>query len=320
MRKRVVFTIRISKKSPKKEKRIMTFSLYANLFFVIVELFMAVYTSSQTVLLDAVYDGIEFFMLLPSIFLIPLLYRSSNEKYPFGYMQMETVFIVVKGVTMIAATVGLIANSINILIHGGRQISFDTVAGFELFACILGVIVTIYLRRKNKGLNSPIVKAEMQGWKIDSMISIGMTAAFFLPVFVEALWVQRVSPYLDALFTMILSVVMLPVPIKTVSSAIRDLLLISPEEEIVLDIKSIVEPIIFESKCSDLHYNIVRTGRKLWISAYITLDKDELSVRKMQLLQARCIATLAQQYADFYFELLPEIEYDKEEVKQFMDT
>lgn len=188
--------MRISKKSPKKEKRIMTFSLYANLFFVIVELFMAVYTSSQTVLLDAVYDGIEFFMLLPSIFLIPLLYRSSNEKYPFGYMQMETVFIVVKGVTMIAATVGLIANSINILIHGGRQISFDTVAGFELFACILGVIVTIYLRRKNKGLNSPIVKAEMQGWKIDSMISIGMTAAFFLPVFVEALWVQRVSPYL----------------------------------------------------------------------------------------------------------------------------
>lgn len=66
MRKRVVFTMRISKKSPKKEKRIMTFSLYANLFFVIVELFMAVYTSSQTVLLDAVYDGIEFFMLLPS--------------------------------------------------------------------------------------------------------------------------------------------------------------------------------------------------------------------------------------------------------------
>ena len=231
-------------------------------------------------------------------------------------MQMETVFIVVKGVTMIAATVGLIANSINILIHGGRQISFDTVAGFELFACILGVIVTIYLRRKNKGLNSPIVKAEMQGWKIDSMISIGMTAAFFLPVFVEALWVQRVSPYLDALFTMILSVVMLPVPIKTVSSAIRDLLLISPEEEIVLDIKSIVEPIIFESKCSDLCIITLSEQEENCGSVHILLwIKDELSVRKMQLLQARCIVTLAQQYADFYFELLPEIEYDKEEVE-----
>lgn len=46
----------------------MSVSLYGNLFFVVLELGMAIYTSSQAVLLDAVYDGIEFFMLLPSVF------------------------------------------------------------------------------------------------------------------------------------------------------------------------------------------------------------------------------------------------------------
>ena len=91
----------------------MSVSLYGNLFFVVLELGMAIYTSSQAVLLDAVYDGIEFFMLLPSVFLILLLYKPSNEKHPFGYMQIETVFIVVKGITMTAVTIGLIANSIN---------------------------------------------------------------------------------------------------------------------------------------------------------------------------------------------------------------
>ena len=50
--------------------------------------------------MDAVYDGIEFCMLLPSVFLIPLLYQPSNEKYPFGHMQLETVFVVIKGITM----------------------------------------------------------------------------------------------------------------------------------------------------------------------------------------------------------------------------
>lgn len=78
--------MRIGKKSPKREKRAMTVSLYANLFFVEIELIMAIVTSSQAVLLDAVYDGIEFVMLLPSVFLIPLLYQPSNEKYPFGHM------------------------------------------------------------------------------------------------------------------------------------------------------------------------------------------------------------------------------------------
>ena len=167
--------MRIGKKSPKREKRAMTVSLYANLFFVVIELIMAIVTSSQAVLLDAVYDGIEFVMLLPSVFLIPLLYQPSNEKYPFGHMQLETVFIVIKGTTMAAVTVGLIMNSVDIILHGGRRISFGTVAWFELFACVLGIIVTLYLRRKNKGLNSPIVEAEMQGWKIDSLISFGMT-------------------------------------------------------------------------------------------------------------------------------------------------
>ena len=134
------------KEKPKKRKKAMGVSLYANLFFVVLELVLAVFTSSQAVLLDAVYDGIEFLMLLPSVFLIPLLYKPSNEKYPFGYMQIETVFIVVKGTTMTAVTAGLILNSANIIMHGGRSISFDTVAWFELFACVLGVVVTLYLQ------------------------------------------------------------------------------------------------------------------------------------------------------------------------------
>ena len=71
----------------------MSVSLYGNLFFVIVEIVMAIYTSSQAVLLDAIYDGVEFCMLLPSLFLIPLLYKPSNEKHPFGYMQIESIFL-----------------------------------------------------------------------------------------------------------------------------------------------------------------------------------------------------------------------------------
>lgn len=301
--------MRIKKKTPKKEKSAMSISLYANLFFVVIELAMAIYTGSQAVLLDAVYDGIEFFMLLPSIFMIPLLYRPANENHPFGYLQLETIFLVVKGITMAAVTIGLIANNINLLLHGGRSVSFDTVAYFELFACVLGITVYGFLRRKNKQLNSPLIGVEMMGWKIDSFISLGMTGAFLLPVWIPFDWFQPAVPYLDPLITVVLSMIMLPVPVKTVISGLRDLMLIPPEEETVLDIKQTVEPIIQDCKYSDLYYHIVRTGRKLWISAYMTLEKDEISLGKLKIVQARCIEALAEKYSSFYFELLPEIEY-----------
>ena len=229
--------MKIGKRSSKKEKRAMSVSLYANLLFVVVELVMAMVTGSQAVLLDGVYDGVEFLMLLPSVFLIPLLYQPSNEKYPFGHMQMETVFIVVKGIIMLSVTVGLIFNSIRILITGGHSIDFGMVAWFELFAAVLGIAVTLYLVRKNKNMNSPLIAVEMQGWKIDSMLSLGMTVAFFLPMLVRFDWMDKISPYLDSILTIVLSMIMLPEPIRTVFSGIRDLLLISPEEETVEEIK-----------------------------------------------------------------------------------
>ncbi len=301
----------VGKKTQEREKSAMSVSLYGNLVFVVIELIMAVVTGSQAVLLDAVYDGVEFFMLLPSIFLIPLLYRPSSEQHPFGYMQMETMFVVVKGLIMTAVTVGLVFNNIHLMLHGGHRISFHTVSYFEFFACGLGIFVTAYLTWKNRAMQSPLIEMEMQGWKIDSIISLGMAAAFLLPQFLTFHWFQQLTPYLDQIITVILSLIMLPAPVGTVITGFRDLMLIPPEEETIQDIKQTVEPIIGIYGHKNLHYDIVRTGRKLWISVYITFDKDIISLSKCKLLQNRCIKALAEKYTDFYFELLPDIEFDE---------
>ena len=305
-----------NKKTIKKEKSAMTVSLYGNLFFVIAEIIMAIYTGSQAVLLDGVYDGIEFFMLLPSVLMIPLLYKPATEKRPFGYMQLETIFLVVKGITMSAATIALIANNITLLLHGGRQISFSTVAYFELFGCGLGLAVTIYLKIKNRSLNSPLIMMEMEGWKIDSIISLGMTAAFLIPIVLPFGWAKQLAPYLDQIITIVLSVIMLPVPVKSVITGIRDLMLMPPEEEIISDIKQTIDPIISRYNCAEIYHEIVKTGRKLWISAYVTVEKDQGSLLKFRQVQAECIDALAEKYTDFYFELLPEIEYDESLAEQ----
>ena len=299
----------VGKKMQKREKSAMSVSLYGNLVFVVIELVMALVTDSQAVLLDAVYDGVEFCMLLPSIFLIPLLYKPSNEEHPFGYMQIETIFVVVKGITMTAVTFGLIFNNINLMLHGGHIVSFHTVAGFELFACILGIIVTVYLYYKNKQMESPLINMEMQGWRIDSFISLGMTVAFLLPMLIPFDWFQHIVPYLDQLITIVLSLVMIPTPIHTVITCIRDLMLIPPEEETIDDIKETIEPIIGVYGHKNLYYDIVRTGRKLWISVYISFEKDIVSLSKFKQLQDQCIKALASKYSDFYFELLPDIEF-----------
>lgn len=309
----------IEKKAQKREKATMSVSLYGNLFFVIIELFMAVITSSQAVLLDAVYDSIEFIMLLPSVFLVPLLYKPSNEKHPFGYMQVESMFVVIKGTTMTAVTIGLIVNNLEIMFHGGRRVDFGTVAYFELFACILGIFMTFFLKGKNKQLNSSLVYMELKSWQIDSIVSLGMTIAFFLPTIVTSQTFAALTPYLDQAITIVLSLFMLPSPVKQVIKGLRDLFLIPPEEETVEEIRNTIDPVLADWGYDKLYYDIVRTGRKLWISVYITFDRDEISISKFKLVQSRCIENLSKKYTDFYLELLPDIEYAKRNPKDESD-
>lgn len=299
-----------SRKNEKFEKSALRISLTGNLIFVILELAVAIYTSSQAVLLDSVYDGVELLMIFVSIILVPLLYKPSNENHPFGYLQVETLFVVVKGIIMTAVTAGLIINNIQIIIHGGRHVSFSVIAWFELAAAILSVIFIAILSYMNRHLSSPVVTMEIQEWKIDTAASLGMTVAFFLPMFLHADWFRPLVPYLDQCIAIILSICMLPTPIHAVVTGLRDLFLLPPEEETVQNIKDIITPILDAYGYNKLYFDIVRTGRKLWISVYITFDRDEISISRFKIVQNFIIQALSKEYQDFYFELLPDIEYN----------
>ena len=299
-----------SRKNEKFEKSALRISLTGNLIFVILELAVAIYTSSQAVLLDSVYDGVELLMIFVSIILVPLLYKPSNENHPFGYLQVETLFVVVKGIIMTAVTAGLIINNIQIIIHGGRHVSFSVIAWFESAAAILSVIFIAILSYMNRHLSSPVVTMEIQEWKIDTAASLGMTIAFFLPMFLHADWFRPIVPYLDQCIAIILSICMLPTPIHAVVTGLRDLFLLPPEEETVQNIKDIITPILDAYGYDKLYFDIVRTGRKLWISVYITFDRDEISISRFKIVQNFIIQALSKEYQDFYFELLPDIEYN----------
>ena len=150
---------------------------------------------------------------------------------------------------------------------------------------------------------------EIQEWQIDSVASFGMCIAFFLPQIITGEWFQPLIPYLDPILAIILSLFMLPVPVKTVITGLRDLFLLPPEEETVQEIKDIVSPILATYGDTKLYYDILRTGRKLWISVYITMNRDMISISKFKSVQKEIIQALSKEYQDFYFELLPDIEY-----------
>lgn len=90
----------------KREKLILKMSFFSGLLFAITEFIFAIYSHSQSSLTDAVYDTAELVFIALLLFLTPLFHRPVSEKHPFGYFQIETVFIIVKGIMMLSVTLG----------------------------------------------------------------------------------------------------------------------------------------------------------------------------------------------------------------------
>lgn len=292
----------------KAEKRILNISMVGVVFFIIAESLMALITSSQSILMDAVYGAADLLMILISIKIIPILYKPMTEKSPFGFSQMESIFITIKGSMMTAVTIGLVMNNIQIILNGGSRVDFGNIFVFELAAALICSGILFALVKMNRTLDSSLVQAEIDAWTIDSVASIGLAVAFILPAVIHTDWMERFTPYLDQTVAIILSALILPMPIKTAVSGLRDLFLIAPDEETVELIKGIGQSILSDYHLEQAVCDIIKTGRKIWVSIYFKSADDLISVSVIQAARDRLEEEIKKEFPDLYVELIPEFE------------
>lgn len=93
----------------KREKQILLMSFIAGLMFAISEFIFAIYSHSQSSLTDAAYDASELVFIALLLFLTPLFHKPISEKRPYGYFQIESIFVIIKNVMMLSVTIGVSA-------------------------------------------------------------------------------------------------------------------------------------------------------------------------------------------------------------------
>lgn len=299
---------KIEAKQIRTENGALVVSMAGAAFFLVAEILMAFYTTSQSILMDAFYGAADMLMILVSLKIVPLIYRPMTEKHPFGFSQAEAFFITLKGTMLTAVTLGLVVTNIQLISRGGNVVSFGLIAVFEIISALIIGGIILLLRRINKGLQSPIVKTEIDAWMIDMIASVGLGAAFLLPVWIQTPWMETYSPYLDQVVAILLAVLILPVPIKTVMGGLRDLFLLAPEEETVEEIKRISQKVLAPYGYDKANYDIIRTGRKIWISIYFRSPRDEIRVSGILQAHRELKEKLEEVYPHLYVELIPEFE------------
>lgn len=268
--------------SERKEKTILRLSFVAGLAFALVELIFAIYSHSQSALTDAVYDASELVFIALLLFLTPLFHKPVSEKHPYGYFQLESIFLIVKGVMMLSVTFGVGVEVIESALSGGNPVDDLQVSLFQLCLGVASVVIYVIMRGVNKNSSSPTVEAELLGWRLDIGYSLGMSLAFFASSFLVKTPLAFIAPYFDQIIAVLVMVFMLPESVKMLWSSVRDIFLFSPDEELVEQIKQICTESMEDYAFSPVFFDITRTGRHLWVAVYFKVSSATLAVEQLK--------------------------------------
>ena len=290
----------------KKEKLILKISFFSGLLFAVFEFIFAIYSHSQSSLTDAVYDTAELVFIALLLFLTPLFHKPISEKRPFGYFQIETIFIIIKGIMMLSVTLGVSAEVLHSVISGGNAVDNGLVSIFQCFLGIASIIIFTAMKRLSNNLSSPTIKAELLGWKLDIAYSLGMSFAFFISLYLEKTPFYFLAPYFDQIIAIIIMVCMLPESIKVLWRAIKDIFLFSPDKELVDKIKMLCHPIMEQYHFKPVFYDITKTGRHLWIAVYFQIDTDVLAINDLAKALKSVNEAVTAEFEECSCELIPE--------------
>lgn len=268
--------------SERKEKTILRLSFAAGLAFALAELIFAIYSHSQSALTDAVYDASELVFIALLLFLTPLFHKPVSEKHPYGYFQVESIFLIVKGVMMLSVTLGVGVEVIESALSGGNPVDDLQVSLFQLCLGAASVVIYVIMRGVNKNSSSPTVEAELLGWRLDIGYSLGMALAFFASSFLVKTPLAFIAPYFDQIIAVLVMVFMLPESVKMLWSSVRDIFLFSPDEELVEQIKQTCTESLEHYAFSPVFFDITRTGRHLWVAVYFKVSSDTLAVEQLK--------------------------------------
>lgn len=292
----------------KTERKILNLSLTGSILFLLAEIFFAIYTGSKAVLMDCVYDIADLVMIGPFIVLVPLLYKPMTERKPYGFAQVESLFVLIKYCILLGVDVVLVLNCVKTILSGGNEVDANVLAVFELAVSAGCVIMYLILTRFQKKYSSPSIKAELFIWKLDALSTLGVGCAFVLNLILMRTSLSFICPYVDPGIAIILAIVLIKEPIEMILDSLRSLVLFAPDKEIKEKIEEISKAELSAEGCEITAIEVIKTGRKIWAEIYFLPAGNTIDLVRLKELDRRINETAKAEFDSVYIDLLPDME------------
>ncbi len=206
------------------ERRALRFSAISASLFAFTGLALGLTSGSITILFDSGYSLLSLVLASLSLFALQQARKPADDHYPFGRLTVEPLAVLLKGVVIAMVCIVSLVSALWSLLDGGRLVTLDLALMFGVVNVTGCLLTWWWLARYARVARSSLLVAELRQWQMDTWLSAAVMLGFGLT------WLLTQSPwasyarFADPVMVLVIAGYFLPMPIRMVKGALRELM------------------------------------------------------------------------------------------------
>lgn len=198
--------------------------------------------------------------------------RRLAERFTMGFWHLEPMVLGATGLLMSAAAAYALVNAIGSFLDGGRELHFGQAIVYAVATVVISIALAGYAMRANRRIGSQLVAMEARGWLVSAAISGALLAAFAIGKALQGTRWEWMAPYVDPAVLALVCLVVIPVPLGAVRSAIADILLVTPVE-LKQQVDAVAAEVVRREGFVSFRSYVARVGRGRQIELYFIVPR-----------------------------------------------
>lgn len=270
------------------EQRILKQSLLGTALIAALGIAVGLVSGSLSIIFDGMFSALDAAMCSLSLLVTRLLSQQASRRFQHGYWHIEPLVLTFNGSLLTVLCFYAFVNAVNGLLEGGHELQF----GWGMFYAVVVSAFCFFMfhrqRRINRRIGSELIGLDNTSWLMSACISTALLLAFSLAWLLERTRFHALTPYIDPGVLALLTLALIPMPVRTVIDALKEVLLITPEE---LDrtLRELMQALTRDyGFVSHSHY-ATRVGRGLFVEVHIVLPErmEHAGIRQLDAIRER---------------------------------
>ena len=255
------------------EARTLALSIWVTIGVASLGVVFGLLSGSLSIVFDGVFSAIDATMSGLALFVARLLTVEDSRRFQHGYWHIEPMVLAFNGGVLMLLCFYAFLNAVGSILAGGRRLDLDWALVYALVVAVICFAMFVLERRRNRTIGSEFVRLDTQSWLMSALITSALLVAFAAAWLLEGTAFDPLLPYVDPAVLAVLTLCLIAVPVRTVRTALQEILLITPP---ALDarVRAILDDVVARHGFSTYASYVVKIGRAHFVEIHLVVPPD----------------------------------------------